>query len=70
MSDLGGYPFISMTFNLPSVPEKVKVVLRLVKSLGPLLLSKLLSLSEAYAQHNLRLAKVEVFKELVIEEAE
>ena len=42
--------------------------MRLVKSVGPLLLSKSASLSEAYAQHNLRLAKVEVFKELVIEE--
>jgi hypothetical protein len=57
-----------MTLYFPSVPASAKAALRLVKSLGPLLLAQSSRLSEAYAEHNLRLAKVDVIKELMIEE--
>lgn len=58
-----------MTNNLPSVPEKAKALWRIVKAAGPLLIAQSAKLSEAYAQHNLRLAEVEAIKELMIGEA-
>lgn len=58
-----------MTNNLPSVPEKAKALWRIVKATGPLLIAQSAKLSEAYAQHNLRLAEVEAIKELMIGEA-
>lgn len=58
-----------MTTNLPSVPGKAKAVLRIVKAAGPLLLAQSAKLSEAYAQHQLRLAEVEATKELMVTEA-
>jgi hypothetical protein len=61
--------FYPMTNNLPSVPEKAKALWRIVKSAGPLLFAQSAKLSEAYAQHNLRLAEVEAIKELMIGEA-
>lgn len=58
-----------MTNNLPSVPEKAKAVWRIVKAAGPLLIAQSVKLSEAYAQHQLRLAEVEAIKELMVVEA-
>ena len=58
-----------MTNNLPAVPEKAKSVWRIVKAAGPLLIAQSRKLSEAYAQHQLRLAEVEAIKELMIAEA-
>lgn len=58
-----------MTNNLPSVPEKAKAAWRIVKAAGPLLIAQSMKLSEAYAQHQLRLAEVEAIKELMIGEA-
>lgn len=61
--------FDLMANNLPSVPEKAKALWRIVKAAGPLLIAQSARLSEAYAQHNLRLAEVEAIKELMIGEA-
>lgn len=58
-----------MTNNLPSVPGKAKAVWRIVKAAGPLLIAQSAKLSEAYAQHQLRLAEVEAIKELMVAEA-
>jgi len=58
-----------MTDNLPSTPGKVNAVWRIVKAAGPLLIAQSAKLSEAYAQHQLRLAEVEAIKELMVAEA-
>lgn len=58
-----------MTTDLPSIPGKAKAVWRIVKAAGPLLLTQSTKLSEAYAQHQLRLAEVEATKELMVAEA-
>lgn len=58
-----------MTNNLPSVPGKAKAVWRIVKAAGPLLIAQSAKLSEAYAQHQLRLAEVDAIRELMVAEA-
>ncbi|MGA9163816.1 MAG: DUF2806 domain-containing protein [Thiobacillus sp.] len=57
-----------MNNNLPSVPNIARAAWGIVKAIGPFLISQTEKGSEAYAQHQMRLAHVEVCKELMLGE--
>lgn len=59
-----------MNTALTTVLGRAKSVLNLVKGIGPLAISQSEKLSEAYAEHQMRLAKVEVCKEFMIQEVQ
>lgn len=57
-----------MTNNLPSVSKTARAALSIVKAIGPFVISQTEKASEAYAQHQMRLAQVEACKELMLGE--
>lgn len=57
-----------MTDNLPSVSKTARAALSIVKAIGPFVISQTEKASEAYAQHQMRLAQVEACKELMLGE--
>lgn len=57
-----------MTDNLPSISKTARAALSIVKAIGPFVISQTEKTSEAYAQHQMRLAQVDVCKELMIGE--
>lgn len=57
-----------MTDNLPSVSRVTTAARGIVKAIGPFVLSQSAKVSEAYAQHQMRLAQVDACKELMLAE--
>lgn len=57
-----------MTDNLPSVSRVGRAAWGIVKAIGPFILTQSAKASEAYAQHQMRLAQVDVCKELMLAE--
>lgn len=57
-----------MNDNLPSVTNIARAAWGIVKAIGPFVISQTEKGSEAYAQHQMRLAHVEVCKELMLGE--
>ncbi|MBI5920807.1 MAG: DUF2806 domain-containing protein [Betaproteobacteria bacterium] len=57
-----------MTDNLPSTSRISRAALGIVKAIGPFVLSQSAKASEAFAQHQMRLAQVEACKELMLAE--
>lgn len=57
-----------MTENLPSVSRTARAAWGIVKAIGPLVISQTEKASKAYAQHQMRLAQVEAYKELMVGE--
>ena len=56
--------------NLPTkITEIGKSTLRIVKSVGPLMISQSQKASDAYAEHQLKMAKVEVARQFMLDEA-
>lgn len=58
-----------MTNSLVKLTENAKSSLRLVKSVGPFLLSQSAKASESLAEHQLRMAKVDAAREFMLAEA-
>lgn len=54
---------------LAKISETGKSVLRIIRAVGPLLISQSKEASEAFAEHQLRLAKVEAAREFMLKEA-
>ncbi len=57
-----------MIDNPPSLSNIARAAWRIAKAVGPFLISQSQRASEAYAQHHMRLAQVEVYKEAAISE--
>lgn len=57
-----------MTDNLPSTSKIARATWGIVKAIGPFALSQSAKASEAYAQHQMRLAQVDACKELMLAE--
>jgi hypothetical protein len=58
-----------MKSNLPTTPSRWAGLVNLARQIIPLLLSQARFASEAFADHQLRLAQVEALKELMVQEA-
>lgn len=58
-----------MPNQIAKITEGAKAVLRVVKSVGSLIISQSESASESFASHQLRLAKVEAAREFMVNEA-
>lgn len=59
-----------MNKTLAKISKTGKSVLRLIKAVGPLLISQSQKTSELFAEHQLRLAKVDVAKKFMLKEVE
>ena len=55
---------------LAKITETGKSALRIIRAVGPLLISQSSKASESFAEHQLRLAKVDVAKEFMLKEVE